>query len=360
MPHGDWKLIVTDVSGNEMGELIDATGVRLNYTLNRPVTLSFTLRQDDPQIGYIVEGKSRVKAYRNGVLKAYNVVWDCVDEFSVDGSTVQVSTASPMHLLAKRFAATRYSFTNVGPPSVIKTLIDGQNAIYSTNIVTGAVPAIGATSLNVEKHKNIFDAIIELASGYDWLDWEIIPEDLAAVNGVFPMGTLAVYGGQGIDNLNVFFEFGVGKDNLLSVNIENRMDKLSTDVTVLGKAEGETQYASVSPSTEYAAPRDAYKALYQTLEAFGDITTQTFLDSLRVNFHDARKVPQEIVSFVPNPQGGLYHPFDDYNVGDRVSFRLDEGRKTIDGSVRIYGFTIELGETGSERVTEIRTVQDAA
>lgn len=338
-----------------------------SFAINRAPTLTFRVRNDDDLVTSIVDWRSRVKAWRSPTkgaradLKLYNVVGSCTDTFG-DGGGVAVPTFGPLHYLTRRnrqnesvygrAAAEQRVFNVTDQHAIAKALVDDENVRYTTQIRTGvvAMPAGPARTVVVPMHKPVGQQLLEIASLFGGFEFDVLPLD--DVDGY--MGDFRVhYPAQGIDNLAVFLEHGFGKKNVVGGTREMG-DRVTTDLALLGRNDGAAQLATTRTDT---TRRDTYRALLDSVETFSDISDATMLGLLADEIFAARAAPRELYTITPAPTFE-FRPFDDFNLGDRITARIREGRVNIDGVVRVWGFDVTILSTGEERLSSLTIVPE--
>lgn len=349
----------------ELGVLIPDTGEidekgklnpfepTMSFAINRPPTLTFGIRNEDPLIGYIDELTTRVKAWRSpqlgapAELKLYNVVGACRDTFGATGGCA-VTTMGPLYYLSRRFTEAEVVFDTVDQHETAKTIIDTENTRFTTQIRTSetTLPDGPDRTTIVPAKKQVYAALLDLANLYGGFEFDTVPVD--GVAGV--MGDLRLhYPQQGEHRPEVFIEHGLGKRNVIGGERERDIDRVTTDLTLLGRTEGaDTLTSEVSD----ADLRDVYGALLESIEGFTDISEQDQLDLLRDEIAALRAAPRDVYR-VELADTFEYAPFDDFDLGDTMPARIREGRIDIDGTVRVWGFEVKVLATGEERLTAL-------
>lgn len=338
----------------------------ISYAVNKPTTITTRLRNEDPILTKIQELRSRVKAYRvpawepvtgqpvpDAILRAYGHVIAATDTFGNNGG-VDLAVASPQHLLGRRVRQSERVFAAVDQGLSTKQLIDDENTRYPTGIrTTTYTTTTGVTrTITTPRDKNVVQAITEMVDAFGGFDLEIVPVD----SDPAVMGDLKIhYPSQGIDNLGVFLEHGAGKRNIIGGTRTRSTDNVSSHVHVLGRTDGAAQFRSDRADTSVTT---AYRALLDSVETYSDIGNQAMLDTLADFLIGFRKAPRELLRLELAPTAGI-RPFDDFNLGDRITARIKEGRVDIDGSVRVWGFEITPTSTGEERLTAL-TIEPGA
>lgn len=346
-----------DENGVQRGRIKPPAGVGMSFVRNVPQSIAFDLDADDRRARYIHEAKSKIKAYRNGVLRGYFLVGPCTDSWDEEGrGTIKIAGMGPMWRLGRRTTQAKVTFTSVDQGEIGKQMIDTQNARYATGVRTGSVviPATTTRTITVERDKNVLQQIRDMANAYDGFDFDVVPVDTDPQTSDI-MGDFTVWAERGVNNLEVIWKWdGTGR-NILTPTIVNTIDKLTTDQHITGRPDG----AAVprSDPAQVAGIQAAYRAIYDSVDALSDVALQALLDSAATQFRDWRQAPRRMFSFMPDPTA-RFKPWDDYDIGDRVTFRLDAGRwvgdRAIDGSVRVYGWDVQVdGPSGEERVPKL-------
>jgi hypothetical protein len=323
------------------------------FAINRPPSMTFGIGNEDPLIGFIDELTTRVKAWRSPTpgapadLKLYNVIGACRDTLGAGGGCA-VGTMGPLYYLTRRYRQAEVIFDTVDQHATLKTLIDDENTRHTTQIRTSeiALPAGPARTTTVPQYKQIYAAALDLANLYGGFEFDVLPvEDVADV-----MGDLRVhYPQQGQHRADVFVEHGLGKRNVIGGERERDIEKVTTDLTMLGRTEGASTLQSLATSSERRA---VYGALLESIEGFTDISEQDQLDLLRDEIFALRATPRDVYR-IELADTFEYRPFDDFELGDTFPARIREGRIDIDGTVRVWGFEIKVLKTGEERLTAL-------
>lgn len=375
-----WYYELEDV--DDAGENI-ASAVRLGarspviaFAVGKPPSVTMELGTEDPAIKKIRELRSRVKAYRvpawdqiqgrtepDSVLRAHNHVISAPQKLG-RGSGVQLASAGPWELFGRRLrqAATTYAalggtsgeWTATDQGAITKALIDDENRRFRTGIRTTTFPVTTgvARTVKVPRDKSVAQAITDMANAFGGFDIEIVPVD----NEPAVLGDLRIHpGGQGVDNLDVFLEHGSGKRNIIGGDWIPNTDLVSSHTSILGRTDGANQWRSDRVDMEVVT---RYQVLLDSAVSYGDIANQAMLDTLSQFHAEMRARPRELLRIELAPTADI-RPFDDFNLGDRITARIEEGRVDIDGSVRIWGFEISPSPTGEERLTAL-TIEPGA
>lgn len=339
-----------------------------SFAINRAPTMTFRVRNEDDLITEIFDWRSRIKAWRSPTkgapsdLKLYNVIGSCTDTFGETGG-VAVPTFGPLHYLTRRYrknesvygraAAEQRVFNVVDQHAIAKALVDDENLRYTTQIRTGtyALPDGPDRTVVVPMGKQTSTALLELSSLFGGFEFDVVPlDDVAGYMGDFRVH----YPMQGVDNLEVFLEHGQGKRNVVGGTRERQGDRITTDLDVLGRAEGASQLAA---NRTDASRRETYRALLESVETFADISDATQIGLLADEIFALRAAPRDLYTITPSPTFE-FRPFDDFNLGDRITARIREGRVDIDGVVRVWGFDVQILSTGEERLSSLTIVPE--
>lgn len=374
--HVDLLDVAPDLSPALRGRLTSFAPV-LSFGVGRPCSGTVLVKNDDPLVGEIVDLRSRLKWYRApawerapgvhepaAVLRAYNIVSGSKDVFGADGG-VQVVSADPSWILSRRqrqpvatytaLGGSNGVFTGIDQGQIVKTLVDDENRraqtfirTTTTNVATG-VPR----TLTVPIDKAIDRQIAELANSFGGFEIEIVPID---GDPLFMGDLLLHYPGGGNDNLGVFLEHGFGQQNVIGGERTRDTAKTSSDVHVLGRSDG-----AATPRLDFVNQpvRDYYRTILDTTESYGDIGNVEMLGTLGTGLSIYRQGPRDLLRLELAETVGI-RPFDDFNLGDRITARIREGRVDIDGSVRVWGFEITPLPTGGERLTSITIEPEAS
>lgn len=370
-----WRLVVTNLLGQTI-TLVTGTAadINLQYRLNRPDMLTFSLPSEDPLtniaytgdgLPYVACGVRMVKAFRkvgtdpgNWVLRFVGRVWTLQD--SGDGSTVRtnVTCYSPLHLLGKRLvrAADGTVYSQVkwwATPGahIFRDMVERTHTYKGSNIglddtSTGTWSAATADQTVGYDQAYILPSVITLCDTGTMditQDYQNVTDGKHLRLGAVPQ--------LGEEKAAVVFGYAAPPRTATSFERIQTMDDLYNDVTLWGK----------STTGRRAVATDAFsKTTYGTFEVaevISDVETVELLQMLADERIALQKDPRDMVTVIPAPEVSSV-PFDAWFVGDTI--RINAGRspfpvtrQLVSGYQRVYGFNLEVSPTAGERVTDM-------
>lgn len=368
-----WKFELADLAGRPITDITRIARKRaLAYRLNGVSRCSFEVPADDPKVRnlhtdgyrYLEPGLRLVHGRRYEYLPSLGkygfklryrgVVWQVQDTGTENDAGSAVTCADLLVRLGARYTAKRREFTAAAGTTIGKTLVDEANAVTPTGIVTGTTEASPTRSI-VYAYRQVFDAIGELSTSFDGFDLDLVLNDDAATLSSSNLATLNFLARKGSTKPDATFSWGGPGHNVNRVERLLNMDKLANVVTLLGATN--TGGDQILSSRSDASSIGAY-GRYEALEAFSEITTQTYLDALSSDLLALAANRRELVQFVPTP-GRSPAPFDDFDLGDTVPvFIGDRLRGGLAGYQRVYGYDLVLDEQGRELVNGVYTKQE--
>lgn len=236
------------------------------------------------------------------------------------------------------------TFTNTQACTIAQTLINDMNTEASSGITVGTAPSTATRTRTYRKYDNVGRAIEELVNVENGFDWTINP-----LTKVFDM-----YTSLGSTKPGIHFGFRAGPDNLSRAGRAIDASNLANYIVATGKYGAAVSSDGTSASTY--GPQD-------DVVSIGDFAASDYGSTLlAVSGAELlfRKDPRQLFSITPKPYvagGSVPQPFVDYTLGDIVYYSAKVGRMNIEAqAVRIFGISISLDESGTERVSELRVV----
>lgn len=361
-----WQLVLAELNGAAIGELLNASGRRITLGVNRVPSATFTIRLDHPLADKVLEANKLVKAYRDGVLRFVGQIVAAEEVSDPQGggvASVAVTAAGAAWRLASRLAgktAAGYVQGTAGAPvdrgAIMAALLAAANAEAYTGVDAGTITASTSTHVAYAPYKPVLEAWQELANALGGPDWTIDPVEPTAVAGGTRVGLLNVVPVLGSSRPASAFEYGVGRRNVASYRRTLNLDGLANVVYAPpGSTEPTAPVASSSDSPSIAA--------YGRFEAVvSSDLPQAFRQTLADEHARVRKAPRQIVTFTPTrddpstpgrvPQYGA-----DFVIGDVVPFRAVMRTATssrsvrVNASLRVYAVDFAIDDLGEELPT---------
>jgi hypothetical protein len=390
-----WRLVLADHGGTPLGEVTQATGRTLKFTLNRPPTVGFTCRVDDPLAQYLVlDDLTFVKAYMTvpnspagPTLMFCGPIVNHDKARATGGGSVAVLASGPAWRLSKRLigkdanGCTLEPAVGAGTGDLVRIIIDALNACDGaapvhpggpiaishagdTNIRTPAGPIAAGNPWKVGPwyYRPALEAINEMSGVLDGFDWRVDPVEPAADGLGIKLGDLAVADAFGTLRDNAVFEFGAGRANLSEFHELGDATSLCNDACNLppGFPGSNTQAPVFSLNSGSVTARGVYEDLVTA-----DLTVDEMRQAL-VDEHAAlRGIPRIVYKITPTPDlgdGTVPRYGIDYDIGDLIPFRATETFptldpatgaivgysevKTVDAVCRVYGVELALDDNG--------------
>lgn len=351
-----WKIVLGDSGQIDRGVLLNARQVTLSVRKGpcTPVAIGMWIPEDDPLTRYVKANNSYIKAYQDDVLRFHGRVGGVKTTLSSGQGSTQFVAADALYMLGRRTLQAAASFVTTDMAQIAKSIVDTQNTRWPTMLRTSnrALAALSTLSIDFEIDKPALEALRDLAIGVPGFECWVDPVD--ETEDVIGDLRIEQYRGQTRDN--VFFEYGRGKANIIDpVEIEDDVAQHTTDQHVIGR---DIDGAIPRSDEVTATARAEYNAIFDTVDSYGDLDTQTVLDEKADQLAQWRARPRRVVTFNVHPDKFEYDPFVDFDVGDYIPTRIRGGQFTGDdeirSAVRVYGFDLTLDdETRIPRIDKI-------
>lgn len=337
-------LVVTDLVGTNRA-FLDGYGLKLTRGVNGlgPGKLEFTAATDDVKARELLIGSRAVKLYRNGVLRFYGII----GEPFVDGAdAVRCVAYDPFFFLGPAFVGDAsllprvYAAVDAG--AIAWDLI--ASLPYETHLRQGVIAASRLRDRTYEPGKSVAEAITQLAEVDDGFYFRIDPVDHAGAE----FATFNVlYPDAGTDAPGARFEFGDGTlDNIDSDGLELERFQPVNSVVVVGAGTGEVVPVASASDADSQGEYGTWPRWVQLSDVVG---SGALAEHAR---EELRAQPPVAIRF--NTLETAPTLFDDFDVGDTVYVRIDNGRTLVTGPVRVNQATLEVDDTtGAERLTGV-------
>lgn len=335
-------LVVTDLVGTTRA-FLEAYGLKLTRAINGAAKLEFSAATDDPKARELLIGKRAIKLYRDGVLRFMGVL----GEPFVDGpDSVSCVAYDPFfflkaaHVGDTTLADVTYTGTDAG--AIAWDLIESLG--YETHLRQGSIAASVSRDRTYEPGKSIAEAITQLAEVDGGFYFRVDPVDGAgATFGEFTV----LYPDAGVNRERVRFEFGDGTlGNISGEGLEVERFLPVNAVVAVGNAqnEGDPVPVASASSTESQTEYGVFPEWLALSDVVDSATLQEHADE------ELRADPPVALRFNAVEGGPML--WDDFDIGDTVQVRVDNGRTLVTGPVRVNQVTLEVDDdTGAERLT---------
>lgn len=383
---GGWTLVLADRDFGLIEILTPAvTKISVTWNLNRPSSLNFEIPADCLQVyGVASDGHPKIDPLRRTVglyqeeknadgdieakLRWVGYIWTVQEIVDGEVPRLQVQCYDPWMRLSKRFvlnedgiATKQTTFTLWDEAQIAKTLITRANA-YEGSPESAATKKTGITttdgtfqSMNQptgfthiwDPATKILDALQELTDTYGGPDVVMIPVEYGNGNLV----RMSAYRKYGKDRTKqAVFSWGCPPHNLKTVSRLVDGGLVANFIRGYGEAgSGTKQPTSLWTDSDSL---DDY-GYYQDVENI-PIGVKSGVTNFIKAEGKLRNKPRQNVSIGTVAGASLPKPFVDFRLGDTI--RVNAGPAMRGGwtaLMRVYGFTIEIDESGVAQLTNI-------
>lgn len=346
----DWKFeLIRSYDLSRIGELTQARGRSLTLTLNKAGGLSFNLPLDDAMAVCVQEIKTGVMLSFQGTPVWSGAIWTVEEEVSSDSARMTVNCVGWLQTLDKRVIRPSWNsgnamiYTSVEPGFIALDLISRSNqdafaASAQSYVIPGTYEGTIPRSRTYQPWTGVLGAIEELTQVESGFDMYLHP-----VTRKLNIVALKMR------STNCFFELG---NNVRRVSRQTDSGRITTAMDVFSSS-GYQQVIDTSAASEYGLMEEAV--------SLSDVVDNEILLAYAAEEVNIKSRPLPIITFEPmmyslardaNPR-----PFRDYDVGDLVYLTAVKGRMNIKRqAMRLFSYTINFDENGSEQVTGIQAV----
>lgn len=370
-----WQFTATDLNGNTLGDLTQASARSVYLPLMRVPTLSVTLPMTSDMAPLLAATPTMIQAtridpYTNQKDLAFNgYVVSSEESVGSEGQTIAVNAAGPLWLLSKRIIpistmkgnqqiGSESSLQNLG--NIAYTILSDVNGYDFTGIEAGTNTCSNTGWYSISPWKIAAEAINELCSGLNTFEYHIQPTYPTASGGVggWPtIGRMHIADKVGEAKPDLVFEYGVGLPSIAGYSRPITKDSMANSVwiSVQGWPDGIEKVSGTSDD-KYSVQHSNDTTSISTWHRFDDVVNDAGIldDNLRKQVADyhvlARKQPKQQITFT-TAQNARPSPLVDYVPGDVIRARaVIRGDVRFDALFRIWGMTINIDENGNESV----------
>jgi hypothetical protein len=354
----NWKFVLTDLQGNSIGEVLNASNRQVVLPLNRVPTVSFQIPIQNSLSTYLLDPTwdGNLKAYRDSVLRFNGPVVSSAEAFDSSSSQViAVNAAGPFWRLGFRLLGTTsagWSLGNAGTTYdlgyIAQQMLIAGNAAGYTGITGGSNTPSSNGAAGVYYFQDVMTSIAQIATGLNSFDFEVAPTEPTNVGQAWPqLGLFNTTNLMGTTKPNAVFEYGTTSANVTTYSRQIDRSNLGTKGYIQNPAA--SNYSGVLTSVDATA--ETRRGRYEFLADDGGVSWSVLRQSLVDYAVLVRKNPRQVVQFTPAPNAAL-SPLDDYIVGDQVRCRINvEQVNILDAMMRVWGITFDIGDTGDEQPT---------
>lgn len=381
VPRARWTFVLTDRLGEPLADLSSiATSRALSLGIGIPWGLRFSMPQMAAETDLVLEGITRVKGYRDGILRFYGTTWTGVDALSADSETIEVQCWDAMQYAQAVFADVlglgrrRQKFADVQLHSIARQLLDRtvDDSLANASpfpfewgrLVTGG--STPARSIVFDPGTRLLAAWQALSDRRDGIEFVCRPVEgtlrTATEDGAREtfelMGVLDVSYPRIGGISSVIFAYGGAQGNVGQVERTRDLWGVVNEPI----AQATNQGGSGNRFAQWRAPRSVGR--------FGRFQRQGQFDNARGTnrlqlLARGMLVPEVPRTFTITPNENGPRVFDDFNLGDTVHVNVDRGRVHLDDDLRITDLELTISDDGFETgsavtVGEIDTPEDSA
>jgi hypothetical protein len=325
----EWKFVVADTDGVQLGELLAAKSKKVTWRRDAPADASFSMLGTDPGVTDVQELLSDLLIYRGEELVFRGRIGASADD--LDGETdthgLQVAAVDYRGLLDRR--TVHGDLVLVGnKPSIAWDLISHTQSQTNGDlgITEGAGFISGLSDREYPDRKKIGEAIAELGRTLNGFEWEI--DQFLRFNFWSQRGVVrdfvAEYGGT-------------------VTSLSRAVDP--SDFANQIRASGGTGTTPYNATASDIATRP--EGRFETVVGDQDLTVQESVDELA----DEALAVAEVIQ--PSYQMTLIPDIWDPNViwiGDTAQIVVRSGRLNVDTADRVEEISVTVGDDGSETV----------
>lgn len=402
--------LVDWASDTELADLTEFCQTKkVSPRLNRPRSTTVTLPGDTPALRdtsfdgrpNCEVGRRLLKIYSDAApgdgLVANSLIWLVGPSGDENTTSVEIAGYDPLILLPYRLVQEADgTFADPKFASPISGAEILQQALQNTIANDGALPIdlTGPIASSVDLAADLANWPMTIADLFTMLtdtgalDALINPVDThnGAAAGVIGQLTAADHLGQDLSG-TVSFDYATGLHNVAQIrrtfDMSTLCNKLWYFLGPKGANDNRHYHGNITATETGAAPGSEDLAAYQALQQASQDLYGVYMDAkvyddagteneVRKLFHVLWKTevtfrvkPRELLYMTPvagndnSTPAPPFRPFRDYNVGDKVGVTAsDIAGPALAGSQRIYGFDVEEGTDGVERVGEFITTAD--
>ena len=346
----------------EIAGIYHARGRRLERTLNKSASFTFTVDGRSDVAKLITEMETDVVVWRDSIMYGRFIVAQSEDQITADSHTTTFTCHDYFAMLDRRYTSKVMTYAQQPQGLIVHDLFARATIFLTTadqtkNFLPGSYLPVGVFPMNADgsgasgwgtprdrtytAHSSIGKLITDLSAVIGGFDFDILPLDGEDRLRVFNDG-------QGVDNPAAVLEYG---GNVAALTRSVNSADFANDVRTIGQATGG---ADVPPPTAEAWNDDANDVgltpvgVWQEMDNAADVTVADTLSEQAAGRLDASGVlvPSYSVALRPGTytEGWL-------RMGDTVPLVIRTGRLDVVSSVRVVGLAFDISEDGPETVT---------
>lgn len=174
-----WQFILARSSGAAIGELAAARTRRLEFHLDGPASIAWTMPADHPQTALVAELETDLIVYRDGLAVFSGRCGTSNDTLTANAATTDYTAVDYRGMLDRRiiWQASRTSFRQVDQAEIAWALVADSQARPGGDlgISRGQLPAGAPRDRDYQPGKKIGEALDQLGRVIDGFDWDVDP-----------------------------------------------------------------------------------------------------------------------------------------------------------------------------------------
>lgn len=350
-----WKYVLTDLLGTQLGEVTNASDRVLSLPLNGLPTAGFGIPSNHYLAPYLEDPSwdGLLKVYRDGTLVFCGPVVTSDDQSAGSGQTIKVTASGPLWRLGFRLLGTDAAGWSLGTAAapldlgfIAQQMLATANAGGYTGISAGTLVASSPGAAGQFFMQPIDQSIVTLSTGAASFDFEIAPVEPTNIGLGWPhIGTFNCVPLIGTLKSNAIFEFGTTRANLTAYGNTIDRTKLLTHGYINQPAA--TDHSGILTSTDAAA--EATRGRFEGVVDDGGVQWDSLRQALVDKNVQVRKQARRLVSLKPvqNCPGPI--PLVDFIVGDQIRARIQTNRLSLlDVTVRVWALNFIIDASGNE------------
>ncbi len=332
-----------------LGVFTQARNRKLSVVLNRSGTFSCSMPLDHSETSALRTSTPYLGAVE--VFKNKTSIWSGflqnIDDDFVSG-TRNLTYVGWGELLRKRFISTATTLSD-DISNIASAAISSTNANWYTGIVLGSAFQVGLTvSRTLNPGDNIADLLQQMSDVENGYDYQFYIQRDPFLQPLAPIIEYLIIPKTGSSKPNAIFELG---RNVLAMNRSYDGTALANFVQVNGSS-------SVAPGAAWEQQSLETYGLLQDWITLGDVNSNDVLNAyanVEVMLRRNGKAMWQLTPVPSDGSGRVPEPFINYGLGDIIYVTAKRGAFNEQKiALRVFGYDIEIGDDGSERVTNFQ------
>ena len=250
-------------------------------------------------------------------------------------------------------SAQQLFYANTPMALIANDLLIRANIDYPTLITVGEVAPTNSINLTINQFQNVGKQITILTAIESGFDFEIDP--LTRKFNTYRNEITAGIAGKGINRgQKVRFTF---PGNCVKVNRKSQGTKTQNRTEAVGEY-------SIGKSESVQSIQE--NGLFEVVDSLPEVVNLNILNAYAAIETFTLEKPFKVITFAPRAVNNsesysVPRPYEDYEIGDIVYCKIEKGPRFIIGveglqAVRIFGFTINISEVGTEHIENLQTI----